>query len=208
MEALRVSATDIDQLRYYKLAETMEASELLARLRREDKKSPAMAAGIAFHKGLENINTQYDFSTDVLESDGYRFRFECDSTFGLPDIREVKATKDFVLDDCVVTVVGKLDTVHGNKVGDHKLTRQFDAAKYFQSYQWRIYLDLFGADLFTWNVFVGRPSLKDEKTYIITAHETLSEWRYPTMGDDVESALRDYLAFIREFMPDKLTEAV
>src|SRR5665213_1353438 len=134
MHTLRVSATDIDQLRYYRDADDMELADLIARLKHLMPSSEAMEAGTALHKALENADAG---DHKGFEADGFTFSFETDAEIDLPIIREMKATRDYLVGDVLVTLVGKVDAIHSKRIDDHKFTAKFDADRYLDSYQWR-----------------------------------------------------------------------
>ncbi|MCB2080936.1 MAG: hypothetical protein KDE55_24950, partial [Novosphingobium sp.] len=198
MDTLRVSATDIDALRYYRDSEDGDLSELLARLRREAPPTEAMLAGTALHKALE---TAADGTVKGFAADGFTFSFETEAEVDLPAIREMKATREYEIGGCLVTLVGKVDALHGKRIDDHKFTSRFDPERFLNSYQWRIYLDIFDADEFRWNVFEGRESAS--KNYLITGVHPLTMYRYPGMADDIARALRAYVEFAWHFLPER-----
>jgi len=202
MDCLRVSASDLDAFRYFMNNEEAELSDLLAQLRRETPPTQSMLAGTALHYALEHSKAG---SFDKLEANGFTFDLNFDAELDLPDIREVKATKDIKIDDCLVTLVGKVDAIHGRRVDDHKFTSRYDAERFLGSYQWRIYLDVFDADEFRWNVFEGRPDTKDPQHYIINNMHPLKMHRYPGMPDDIKRALSAFVAFARAHMPERFT---
>lgn len=201
MDTLRVSATDIDALRrYLSPPEGMEIelSDLLRQLRREEPPSEAMLAGSALHKLLE---TTSDGELSEADIDGYRFFFDMDGSLSLPPVREMKATRDFRIGGCLVTLVGKVDAVSGRRIEDHKFTSRYDAERFLTSYQWRIYLDIFDADEFRWNIFEGRE--EQEKRYVIRALHQLTMHRYPGMRDDIERVLSVFVDFARSHLPER-----
>jgi len=198
MPSIRVSATDIDAFRYFMADEEADLPALLARLRREEPPSESMLAGTALHKALEN---SADGSLDEIESDGYHFVFAFEDELDLPAIRELKATSEYRIGDAVVTLVGKVDAVHGRRIDDHKFTSRYDAERFLGSYQWRVYLELFEADEFRWNVFEGRET--DAKRYTISNFHKLTMRRYPGMRDDIIRELEAYVAFARVHMPER-----
>lgn len=200
MQTLRVSASDVDAFRYFLANEDAELADLLAQLRRETPQTEPMRAGTALHKALE-LSTPGNHGE--LKADGYTFEFKADGEIELPEIRELKGTVEREIDGCLVTLVGKVDAIHGKRVDDHKFTSRYDAERFMGSYQWRVYLDLFGADEFRWNVFEGRPISDDPTWYVINNVHRLTMHRYPGMSDDVERALARFVDFARAHLPEK-----
>ena len=157
-----------------------------------------MLAGIALHNALEHA-TCGEFAE--LSADGYVFVFPENAEIALPVVRELKAEKVYMVGGVAVTVVGKVDTLQGKSVEDHKTTSQFDAEKYMGTFQWRYYLDIFNADHFRWNVFVL--SNVDEKVYEVRAVHPLNQYRYPGMADDCMELLREFVDFARVNLPER-----
>lgn len=201
MDGIRVSASDIDAFRRYRDDEEADLGAFLAQMRRETPPTEAMLAGTALHKALEFAEPG---QFGELVADGYTFTFDTDAVVDIPVIREMKATREYVVSACVVTLVGKVDAIHGKRVDDHKFTSRYDAERFLDSYQWRIYLDVFGADEFRWNVFEGREV--GPQTYVITAVHPLRMHRYPRLRDDIELALMEFVEFARQFLPERITE--
>lgn len=200
MHALRVSATDIDALRYYRGDDEAELSDLLAQLRRQSPPSAAMLAGTAFHKALETAGEGF---TAELRADGYVFDIQIDDELDLPDIRELKATREYRIGDVVVTLVGKVDGVLGRRIDDHKLTGSYDAERYMAGYQWRIYLEVFGADEFRWNIFEGAEVANTDRVWKVRALHKLTMHRYPGIAADVEREVAAFVEFALAHLPEK-----
>lgn len=201
MDTLRVSASDIDALRYFLADDDAELADLLAQLRRETPPTEAMTVGTALHAALEICQPG---SHGELSANGYTFEFRADCEIDLPEIRECKATQDYQIDGCLVTLVGKVDAIHGLRVDDHKFTSRYDAERFLNSYQWRVYLDIFGADEFRWNVFEGRQDTSDPQRYVIYNVHQLTTHRYPGMEEDVRRAVRTFLGFARQHLPERI----
>lgn len=198
MQAIRVSATDIDQLRYFRDTDEMELAELIARLKHLMPSSEAMEAGTALHAALEHAEPGDHAG---FTRDGFTFSFETDAELDLPAIREMKATREYLVDDVVVTLVGKVDAIHGKTIYDHKFTAQFDADRYLGSFQWRGYLEIYGADAFRWNIFEARESAP--KNYLIRNVHKLTMHRFPGMAEGVEREVREFVVFARDHLPER-----
>ena len=202
MDMLRISATDIDSLRYYKDQEGQELSDLLARLRRIEGPTAAMLAGTALHKALE-VSVPGEIGS--LHANGYTFDIGFDAELDIPATREIKGEKHYLINNFEVTLVGKVDAVHGLRVDDHKYTSKYDVERFLNSYQWRIYLDMFGAEEFRWNVFEGREI--EPKHHVIKHLHPLTMYRYPGLEDDVRREIGAFVEFARQHLPEKFRAA-
>lgn len=156
----------------------------------KDEPTPAMQAGTAFHKALERA--QYG-DHETFEANGYRFLLP-DAEMTLPAIRETRAYHAYG----GLTVTGQVDAIEGRVVYDHKTTAKFDPERYLDGYQWRFYLDLFGADEFRWNVFVMKEI--EPAVYQVSAPHLLSAYRYPGLAADCNALAADYLDFAHEHL--------
>jgi hypothetical protein len=202
MEALRVSATDIDMLRRFYDEDDADLADLIRQLRHLMPSTEAMEAGTALHKALENAPAG---EHKGFEADGFLFSFDTEAEIDLPAMREMKAVREYLVDDVRVTLVGKVDAIHGKRIDDHKFTAKFDPDRYLNSWQWRIYLEVFGADTFVWNIFEAIESAP--KHYLIRNVHKLTQQRYPGIADDVERELRAFVRFARDHLPERFTPA-
>ncbi len=192
---MRISVSDIDQWRWWKDHEEMELGELLARLRRQGKETEAMRAGTALHRALEHSQPS---ELEALESDGYRFTFECDCELGMPDCREVKLSKSLTVDGTPVTLVGVVDSWHGSTIEDHKATNQIDADRFMSSFQWRFYLWMFQARVFVWNIFAITPDAREPNQYRVREFQRLTQYAYPGMSGECLHELTEFVRFARD----------
>jgi hypothetical protein len=199
---IRISATDIDAYRRFRADEDADLATFLEEMRKKFEPTPAMAAGSALHSALEHAKPG-EFKS--LFAKGHLFIITPDVELDLPDIRECKATREFQVGPITATVVGKVDAVLGNRIDDHKFTSNFDAERFLTSYQWRIYLDIFDAYEFRWNVFEGREAEPDTKRYFINAVHPLRTFRYPGMEADVEKEIGLFVEFARQHLPERIT---
>lgn len=185
----RVSS--LESFRYWREDEDQTPADLVARLTAFEP-SEAMLAGTAFHKALEDAKPgEYD----TLHAHGYTFHLT-DGELALPEIRELRASKQYG----PLTVSGCVDVLAGNRIEDHKTTSRVDFERYLAGCQWKFYLDIFGADVFRWNVFevkqVGRMQ------YEVKAPQILEQHRYPGMHEDCRALAADFYEFAARFLPE------
>jgi hypothetical protein len=201
MIGMTFRVSEVESFRQWRDDEDADLELLLKRMRGQSEASEAMLAGTAFHKALELAQHG---ETSTLQALGYTFNIVGDFDLAIPTIREVRAGKTYIVDDCAVTVSGQLDAIDGKRVEDHKTTGRFDPERYLGGYQWRLYLEIFGADHFRWNVFEIAATDEPLTWDVHTAHR-LEQYRYPGMGADCERLLRDLVPFAREHLPERVS---
>lgn len=211
MMHLRLSVTDLDAYRYFREHEDADLAAFLAQMRRKGEQTEAMKAGSAFHLALEHAK---DGTHATLEAEGYTFELAPEVELAIPAIREIKATKLYRIDGADVTLVGKVDAISGRVIYDHKLTGRFDPERFLGGYQWRAYLDIFGADAFVWNVFEGRavegdgPSDKQDAPdpgirYRINQVHDLRAYRYPGLARDLLREIEGFVDMAKVHLPER-----
>lgn len=188
---IRLSVTDLDAYVYFRNSD-QEPEALMQRLRKEEPPSPAMATGRALHKALENAEPG---TFTALEADGLLFHVLGSVELELPEIRELKAeTPIWINPNLGITLVGKVDAMHGQTIYDHKTTSRFDAERLFDTYQWRYYLEMFKADVFQWNCFeLNQVGLNE---YEVFGFHKLRQHRYIGMANDCGRLLSEFLEFL------------
>ena len=143
-----------------------------------------MDVGAAFQTVLENLSVGGEFAN--CEADGISFNFKCDAA--IPQLNPVYGRKDYGQ----VLVSGKAGIVDGKRIEVFKTTKRFEAEKRQDDYQWRLYLDLFDADEFVWNIFVIAPNNPDETSYDVVDYHRLTATRYPGLQADCVSLINDF----------------
>ena len=174
--------SQIETYRKWTLDEDQDLDDLIARLTTHEP-TEKMLVGTAFHKALEEVGHG---SHEILNANGYTFRFMGDSQLTIPSLREIRTQKKYG----PLTVTGQADVIAGKRIEDHKTTSRFDPEKYMEGYQWRYYLDLFAANVFQWNVFVIRES--GERIYTVEPVQTFQQYRYPGLHLDCLRLATDY----------------
>jgi hypothetical protein len=194
---VRISVSDLESFRRYRTDEDFPLHVLLRQLRREEPPSDKMIAGTALHHLLETAAD--DTTLDRVEIDSHVFRFTCEGELRLSPIREMRGTRTYHVDGEAVTLSGRVDEIDGTHIVDHKLTSNFDATRYLDSYQWRAYLSIFRASKFTYNIFVGARNNKnpEEIEWEIKEFHPLTFYRYPELDADLVSEIGRYLEFAR-----------
>lgn len=182
--------SNIEAFRRWRLNEDQPLEDLIRFLTVDDP-SPAMLAGTAFHKAMEDVQPG---EHDTLYANGYTFHMP-DGELFLGPIRELRAFKAYG----PLTVSGCVDHLFGRRIDDHKTTSRFDAERYLDGFQWRFYLDLFDADVFRWNVF----EIREVKplVYQVADPQVLETYRYPRLHDDCARLASDFYAFAAEHLP-------
>jgi len=194
---LRLSVSDLESYRYWKASEDAPLEDLIARLSHVVQPTPQMEAGRAFAKLFENAE---DGLYERADANGWSFRFELDAHVELPVLRELKAEEVFQAPSGPVTLVGKVDSLHGLTVRDQKLTERWDAERYLDSLQWRAYLVMFGAETFVYDVFVCR--YENQRVTVYDYH-ALTFHRYPNIRRDVETAVCELAEVVAKYLPER-----
>lgn len=199
--SIRVSVTDVDQLAYFRASEGEERElsldELRERLMHRQPPGPDQRAGTAFHAVLEHTHPGQELT--VVERDGFTFVFDLEGELTLPSVRELKGEREYEIAGELVTLVCKVDAFTGARVDDHKLTGRFEAERYADAFQWRANLSIFGADEFRYNVFENYD--RDGRRVIHKLHP-LTFYRYPELEHDVLNQLRDFVEFVKAYVPE------
>jgi hypothetical protein len=189
---LRMSVTDLDSYRYYKQSEEMTTEELIQRLRKEEEPDQRMLAGRALHTLLEHIGEGDHLAA---EAEGFTFRFIAECEVPALPVRELKGELEIATAYGKVTLVGKIDGTDG-AVHDYKLTKRFDAESYADSYQWRCYLLMFGAQRFVYDVFEGKESDDSPSEWLIVGFHRFPLYAYQGMEADVRREVSEFAGFL------------
>lgn len=191
-----VRVSTVEAFRQWRQDEEAELELMLAKLRGVSEPNDAMRAGTAFHKALE---TAKEGEYASLSVDGYRFDFEADVSLYLPPVRELRSSLEYG----PLTITGQVDAINGITVGDHKTTARYEPEWYLPGYQWRLYLDIFGAKVFRWNIFemaLDRVE-NDVDVYRVFGFHALEQTRYPELHDDCARLVADLAEFVAMHEP-------
>lgn len=198
-KSVKAYVTDLDQILWYHRIESMTTEELVSRLRRETPPKPHMLAGSAWHRVLEHH--QGGVLEGKVSEGNFTFDVRAEATVELPQVVELRGYEVFRVDGLDVVLAGRLDGLSGHSLIDYKLTSKLDPESYYDSSQWRAYLSIFGCRDFQYVLFKKYQKLfhvRIDEVFPFTLH------RYVGMVDDLRRAIREYLEFCREYVPEKV----
>lgn len=196
---IRLSATDLVSYQYWKGREDSTTEDLLRELAHVEPPTRNMMAGRAWAKMWETCAPSAVL--DAVVVDGWRFVFDLDAVVYVPTIRELKIERVFETPSGPVTLVGKVDSFDGLTVRDQKLSERFEVEeRYTDSLQWKIYLAMLNARVFTYDVFIGKYA-DDEDVVTITDYHPLTFYAYPNLRADVQSAVSELAEIVAEYQP-------
>ena len=183
----RISVTWLDSYQYF-LDSDMTEDELYDRFYGAFNQNPAMAAGTALHKLLENglnpIGNSYDGFSYVVKN----YDLSGELVLGESYERENKHVVQLIDG---VDLVGMIDVETPYTVIDHKLTGSYKPERYFDAWQWRTYLTMRNKNQFTYQVFECKPVREYGQTVEIKDYHSLDMYAYEGMQDEVKSILTD-----------------
>lgn len=193
MRVYRVS--HVEAFRRFEADDDASLDALVASILGRDEPTPKQAAGTAFHRALEAAAAGVD--VDELRADPYLFRIACDCEIQLPELRELRGSRVYVVDGEPICISGQVDAIEGKRIDDHKTTGRFDPERYIAGAQWRLYLDIFGCDRFRWNVFELQET-DDPFAWVVTSAHRLEQFRYPALEDDCRALVERFARFVRQ----------
>lgn len=116
----------------------------------------------------------------------------------MPFIPEVSQRKLYSTHLGKIWVTGTTDVLQGCVLRDTKC--KFTPPKmddYYRSYQWRLYLDMFGLNRFIYDVFeFSGHEGKDVSTFDLFQHEPFECLSYEKMQSDIQTLLNDFMSWI------------
>lgn len=203
---MKYRVSNVEAFRKWEEDDEGDLAQLVADIRGESEPSQAMAAGTAFHRVLEQFAAPGD---DIKQAgaDGFRFTFADDFELAVTPIRELRASRVYMVDGAPICISGQVDAIEGRRIEDHKTTARFDPDRYLAGYQWRLYLDIFGANHFRWNVFEWKEVESTGESegfalppieYQVFAVHRLEQFRYPTLASDCEALVKRFARFVRQ----------
>lgn len=194
MPDLSFSVSQMDVFRAWEQDQDADISWLLKALAGKEE-TEDMKRGSAFHAAIDKAEGELD----CLDSQDFSFIFNGEFECPLFPLREVRGSKSYN----GLEVRGRVDGLLGKHILDHKAATWFDAERYFRKYQWRYYLDIFGADKFTWYVWEMQEADEPRVFHVRDLH-VIEQYRYPGLEQDC----RDLAGRLKIFAENCLPKAV
>ncbi len=116
-------------------------------------------------------------------------------------VHEVPIRKVYSTSSMDITITGRADGVEGLQLRDAKCKFSYPGwGEYYNSYQWRIYMDMFQGQSFWYDVFEvrGFNGFRPDKTFegTIVPHEPFPCLRYEALANDVQGMLEEFGKFM------------
>lgn len=189
---MNLSVSTIEAFRMLQCEDWMDLDRFADQILRREEPSEILLLGRAFDLVLEDPAAYRRKFT--YECDGYKFdRAAVDELLdelpqGLPQVTASEEIAGHV-------ITGRCDLITGLTVHDWKVTKQINAMRYLDSYQWRLYLVLFGCRQF---VYHPVQLLRDRDTgyYAPRNYTPVTTYAYPGMEEDVRLLVDECATFL------------
>ncbi|MGJ8524141.1 hypothetical protein R84981_002859 [Carnimonas sp. R-84981] len=196
----RLSTTTLESYRLFRDGDWMDFDKLKNSLETFEE-TPLMARGTSLHSILE-APEKYAQGADYV-CNGYRWVGLENVVSAIPNgINEVKI--EHIINTPghgPVMLVAKADMLDGILVREFKTTKQFNAEKYLDSIQWRIYCMAFQSKVCIFTIFQvqgGEDWPAPEALCVVKSVHKIECFTYTGMEDDVAELLDEFLDFVGE----------
>ena len=198
-----IRVTTLESFRRFRdnVTETYDTEEkLIEHIKGEFKGNSKTEIGSAFHYLIET-NGEYLQSSGVNFSENQILIALNHQVLISPFVPEIRKNKIFYTGKYKVEISGCTDVLQGNTLRDTKC--KFSAPTYmdyYNSFQWRIYLSIFGLDRFLYDIFefVGYKDemVKDVSSLVLKQHEPFECVRYEKMESEIITLINDFMDWI------------
>lgn len=209
IEYFRLFIDKCEQERLFGSDEFISGEDMINNIKGLSKRSKHGELGIAFHEIIQDPHRalgEYcrhrgakDADFGFLASNGIVFPYksivDCYGNIDYKYPFEVPDSKEYQVDGEIITVTCRVDQLKLRSVLDLKaIFRPFDFEKFYNSYQWRFYLDILGADFFWYDVF----QFNDNTLELNDNVEPFYFLPYANMASDIYELIDEFLFFIHK----------
>ena len=201
---LRLSATLLESSRLY-FAGVISQESLIESITGKVEETPQMALGTAFHQVFEDPDAYMEMWDDahVYHSNGFVFDAQlvdksvADIWAQCPIMEVPSSDLTLQTDYGPVRISCRADAMVGLDVFELKTTQKYPAPeRYLNAMQWRAYVLAYGATSVTYRV-VQLKHLKEPDVWTKTNYETMTQYPYPQITQDVTYAATRLIEFIQ-----------
>jgi hypothetical protein len=206
---IQVRTTQLESFRRFRdgVTETYDNEQsMIEKLSGEFKGNNKTEIGSAFHYLIEHPNmtieqiNEFRTFNAIFSEKQQQLAYSHNSNIQ-PFIPEVRQSKTFNTKYGEISITGAMDVLQGNTIRDTKCKfRSPEYLEYYNSYQWRIYLSIFGLNRFLYDIFefIGYDEKmgKDVSGIELKQHEPFECLRYENMETDIEIILNDFMEWI------------
>lgn len=204
-----IRVTTLESFRRFRdnVTETYDTEEkLIEHIKGEFKGNCKTEIGSAFHWLIEHrVITANDIPSftkfGVYFSPTHQDMAYNHSVNISPFVPEIRKNKVFDTGKYKVEISGCTDVLQGNTLRDTKC--KFSAPTYmdyYNSFQWRIYLSIFGLDRFLYDIFefIGYKDemVKDVSSLTLKQHEPFECIRYEKMEAEIITLINDFMEWV------------
>jgi len=204
-----IRVTTLESFRRFRdnVTETYDTEEkLIEHIKGEFKGNCKTEIGSAFHFLIEHKEMDTNDITDFLKFGVIFNTIHFDTAYKhaeniSPFVPEIRKSKVFNTGKYKVEISGCTDVLQGNTLRDTKC--KFSAPTYmdyYNSFQWRIYLSIFGLDRFLYDIFefIGYKDemVKDVSSLVLKQHDPFECIRYEKMESEILTLINDFMDWI------------
>lgn len=202
-----IRVTTLESFRRFRdnVTETYDTEEkLIEHIKGEFKGNCKTEIGSAFHYLIETGCEKQSEITKQFKVTFNHNHFQIalsHRSYILPFVPEIRKNKVFDTGKYKVEISGCTDVLQGNTLRDTKC--KFSAPTYmdyYNSFQWRIYLSIFGLDRFLYDIFefIGYKDeiVKDVSNLILKQHEPFECIRYEKMESEIITLINDFMEWV------------
>lgn len=210
----RISTTAVESYRLFKNEDWFDFEKIKADLSKKSEQTDLMLRGSSLHEILECPPENRMMRFGSYSATGAPIYRHLNHSWSMADIdgieltdegkNEIKVEHFIEFPKFNVLLVAKVDKLNGYEITDYKTTESaFDADKYMDSIQWKIYCLIFGAKRFIYRIFELSPFYLNRNSGLIDFWQIKDEHilecvPYLGMENEIRETIQDFVYFCLE----------